>query len=64
MRAYLAVSNREKAQQSSLIGRKLAQTGVMIGITALAYLFVYYAIKSNIPYAVEYDYYLPEYGVG
>ena len=62
---YLAVSNRQKAQECSLVGRKLANTGIMLGITAILYILVYFMLKMNIPYAsVEYDYYLPEYAIG
>jgi len=62
VRTYRADGNHEMAQQSSLLGRKLANTGIMLGMLAIACGLFYFIIYINIPYiSVEYSYYLPEY---
>ncbi|XP_018669802.2 uncharacterized protein LOC108949972 [Ciona intestinalis] len=65
VKKHLANKDHDKAHMSSLLGRSLANTGVMLGITGLAITLVFFIVRANMPYAsMEYDYYLPEYMSG
>ncbi|CAK8671479.1 unnamed protein product [Clavelina lepadiformis] len=65
VRKELTKNEREKAFNSSLIGRKLAHTAIMIGVTAIAYTGIFFIVRANVRFAfVEYDYYMPDYNPG
>lgn len=57
VRRSLTNNKIEDAWLFSLRGKKIANTGVKIGITALAFVLLVLVVKHNVPYSSpEYDY--------